>query len=99
MADRNLFSRVAAERMAAHAGDLFRPDNGYEGDLFYEKWCADCQRDAAFRADPGNNRGCSILALVVVFTEDDPNYPKDWVVGEDGQPLCRSHQPEESARG
>ncbi|MDP2816301.1 MAG: hypothetical protein Q8O19_06445 [Rectinemataceae bacterium] len=65
----------------------YRPSNGTEGDYFYENWCFRCKRDQGFR-DGLSNDGCRILADTMAYLADDPNYPKEWVYGEDGDPIC-----------
>ncbi len=95
MADRSFLTENDAERMKARAGTPFRPSNGFEGELFYGQWCADCRCDAAFRADPDNNRGCPIWVDAQAFVATDPDYPKALIWGDDGQPRCTAHQPED----
>jgi hypothetical protein len=56
----------------------YRPSNGTEGEIFQHRFCDRCKHDAAFQADE-NAEGCPILALTLVFNEDEPEYPKEWV--------------------
>lgn len=53
----------------------YRPSNGVEGDFFVENFCERCRRD--------ENQDCPIYAATLSFQEDDPNYPKEWVIPED----------------
>jgi hypothetical protein len=71
----------------------YRPSNGTEGESFIEWWCFNCARDAAFRdggfEDPA--LGCPILADSFAYDIKDPNYPKEWVYGDDGSPKCTAY--------
>lgn len=60
------------------AWEPYRPSNGTEGEIFMERWCFRCSRDAAFR-NGKPEYGCQILAATFVFDLDDPEYPKEWV--------------------
>ena len=64
----------------------YRPSNGTEGDLFQAAFCARCKHDSEFREafDRGAvTEGCGILARALAFDEDDPKFPKEWVIPED----------------
>lgn len=95
MGDRDLFTAAGAAIYAKSAGKPYRPSNGTEGELFYENWCADCRRDAAYRRDEGDS--CDIVACAMAFNIGDPDYPKEWVIGADGQPKCTAFEEERSA--
>lgn len=73
-------------------GEPYRPSNGLEGACFMAEWCGRCQRDAAFQADPEHNDGCEIAANTMCFDIDDPQYPKEWIYGDDGQPKCTAFE-------
>jgi len=49
------------------------------------RFCDRCQRDAAFQSGKGDS--CPIAAATMVYDEDDPAYPKEWVEDERG-PRC-----------
>lgn len=74
----------------------FRPGNGTLGDIFDSQWCAKCKRDAQIRKaeSEGNARAadyascCPILTRTLALDIGDPDYPKEWVWGEDGKPCC-----------
>lgn len=66
---------------------LYRPSNGSEGDGFMEGWCDRCERDRAFREATGDAEGCEILCRTLIYDITDPEYPREWVEGEDG-PKC-----------
>lgn len=65
--------------------ELYRPSNGTEGEMFESEFCEHCERDRAWReawqtdGDPGNVKGCDILARALAFGIDDPQYPREWV--------------------
>lgn len=74
----------------------YRPSNGTEGEMFYERWCANCERE--------RGKKCRILTLTFALDIDDPHYPKQWVCDTDvpyleSNPRCtafterRAHDP------
>lgn len=63
----------------------YRPSNGAEGMDFMAEYCDQCKRNAAFQA--GNGDSCPIAAATMVYNIDDPQYPKEWIVDNDG-PCC-----------
>lgn len=67
----------------------YRPSNGTEGEMFCSEWCDRCTRDEAARRDMAwIEAGCPVRAGTFAFAIDDPDYPKEWVYGPDGQPVC-----------
>lgn len=96
MGERAIFHPDDAARFyAKHAGGPYRPSNGTEGSIFEAAWCDDCRQDAAFRGwfnedSPRGEQpeGCSILCNVMAYATDDPEYPREWIYGADGQPRC-----------
>jgi len=88
--DRGLYTDEHAKlNMADSIGKPYRPSNGSEGEMFSDRYCADCKRDAEFQKDPfGDAPGCSIIAMTMALDVDDEGYPKEWVYGADGQPTC-----------
>ena len=81
MPDRRLFTDAHAARLALSAvGQRYRPSNGTEGEMFYDRWCAACRHDI--------NDDCPIFAATLIYDCDDPGYPDAWQYGADGQPLC-----------
>lgn len=66
---------------------LYRPANGTEADLFIEMFCEDCERDRAYRErDEGS--GCPILARTFMHQIDHPDYPQEWRIDDEGDPIC-----------
>lgn len=80
----------AAKFFASQAGKPYRPSNGSEGEIFYAAWCSDCAADEGFRNDPDRCDSCPIVANALCFDIADPEYPKEWVYGADGQPMCKA---------
>lgn len=60
---------------------LYRPTTGTEGEIFQELWCHRCSKDT--EAEP-----CQILDWTMVLAIDHPDYPKEWVWGDDDVPQC-----------
>lgn len=85
-----LFTDEHAERLKKRAGEKYRPSNGTEGEMFMSRWCAKCERAAAFREDRGDS--CPIVDDVMAYDEDHESYPTEWQIGEDGQPKCTAFQ-------
>jgi hypothetical protein len=69
--------------------EAFRPSNGTEGECFIGQWCAVCRHDRASR-DPEADMagGCDILARTMAFGVDHPDYPTEWIYGDDNRPKC-----------
>jgi len=63
----------------------YRPSNGVEGEMFMERFCFRCAKDAAFQNGIGDS--CPIAAATMIYDEDDPKYPPEWIE-EDGYPRC-----------
>ena len=82
MTDRRIFCREFAEKMAKRAGQPYRPSNGSEGMIFEEAFCNDCTKV----------EGCTIYGNALCFDTDHPAYPKEWIIGDDGQPKCTAHE-------
>jgi len=68
------------------AGNAFRPSNGTEGMMFDAVFCDVCVKECV----AGNY--CKIRGLVMAFNYDDPEYPNEWVFGDDGWPMCSSYK-------
>ncbi len=72
-------------------GEPYRPCNGSEGEYFMAMWCEECARDKEMNGtcyregrDATDEDWCEILGRS--FRSDEPL--PEWVIGEDGQPLC-----------
>lgn len=64
---------------------LYRPSNGTEGECFTEKYCMNCIN---CDPDPCGKKQCGILCDALVYDVNEPEYPKEWVYDEKGQPKC-----------
>ena len=61
----------------------YRPSNGTEGDFFIEEQCGACTK-----ADM-----CRIPQRTMLYGEEHPSYPKEWISEEDGQnPRCTARE-------
>ena len=80
--------------LAGAPGELYRPTSGDEGRAFDAMWCDCCQKDAKYRITCQGEDGCPIIANTMAYEEDDPEYPKAWAYGDDGQPKCLEFQKE-----
>lgn len=78
----------AATFFKKNAGQPYQPSNGHEGEIFYATWCADCVHEAEMRADPDCGKGCRVLAFSICSNPGNPEYPKELIWGDDGQPKC-----------
>lgn len=61
----------------------YRPSNGSEGMDFQEQYCFRCAKD-----NYPDGPMCPIVADSYVYKIDDPEYPKAWIIGDDGFPTC-----------
>lgn len=74
----------------------YRPSSGTEGAAFFEAWCCHCARDKAMREganydDCDDNEVCPIIAKTFAHEVTDPEYPKEWIVGDDDYPRCTAY--------
>lgn len=87
MGARELYTPEDADRwFKHHAGEAYQPSNGDEGERFMGMWCAHCTKDD-LDVDTGEG-GCPIIAYTMALDIGDPDYPKEWTYGPDGQPVC-----------
>jgi len=68
----------------------YRPSNGTEGDMFEDRFCNRCKREAKYRRTGDGADGCKIATAVFIYDVDDPKYPKEWVVNKWGDPYGRT---------
>lgn len=81
-----MYTDSMAERMKEHSGELYQPSNGTEGEIFMSRFCYKCRHDN-FDHDTCEG-GCGILLRTMVFSISDDEYPREWIIGTDGQPTC-----------
>ena len=67
----------------------FQCENLQQWRVFKERWCNSCSSFA----------GCKIPQLATTFDPGDPQYPKDWVVAENGNPMCLAFRPFDNVSG
>jgi hypothetical protein len=72
---------------------LYRPSNGTEGISFFESWCARCKHDKAWNGEkPWDECGaddlCKLIGDSMAYDLDDPKYPREWVIAQNGHPMC-----------
>lgn len=60
----------------------FRPSNGTQADIFFADFCEQCK----------SNVGCRIRSAAMSHTEDDPNYPKEWIAYANGSATCTAFE-------
>ena len=60
----------------------YKPANGEEAARFEANWCEGCKRHRA-------PNGCLILINAAIHDPEDPGFPQDWVVYDDG-PACQA---------
>lgn len=87
-----------AEMLKARAGEKYQPSNGTEGECFFEGWCCRCARDKAMSEGKdydscSDDEICEIIGATMRFNVEDPDYPKEWIYGADGQPMCSAFVP------
>lgn len=72
----------------------YRPSNGTEGEGFMERFCERCERDRRWRLEERDP--CPILSDTMLYGVEDPAYPKEWVVDDDGHtnPRCTAFEEE-----
>jgi hypothetical protein len=60
----------------------YRPSNGTEGEMFQEHYCAKCIHD-----DYERGKICHILARTMPYNIGDPEYPTEWIIDDDAEPI------------
>lgn len=73
------------------AGKPYQPANGTEGEIFMGRHCYCCTRDS-------EGSPCDILTATMIFDRDDPEYPKEWVYTDRGQPTCTAFDERKEGR-
>lgn len=64
--------------------EKYRPSNGTEGEGFIGKWCANCRAESF---DLDDDLHCEILGNTMIYADDDPKYPCEWIIDKSG-PRC-----------
>lgn len=87
-----------ADMMKDRAGQKYQPSNGTEGECFFASWCCECARDKAMSEgadldDCDDNQRCDIIGKTMAYRVEEPEYPKEWQYGKDGQPCCTAFVP------
>lgn len=95
---RTIFPIRLAESLKASAGQKYQPSNGTEGEFFFSAWCAHCARDKSMSDGKDidaceDDETCEIIGATMCFNVEDQEYPKEWVYGLDGQPMCSAFVP------
>lgn len=65
----------------------YRPSNGSEGSVFMEHFCYHCKKDV--------NQDCPLVSASMGYNIDEPGYPVEWIVDDDGlsNPRCTAFDP------
>jgi len=63
----------------------YRPSNGTEGEIFTDQYCMNCIH---CDPDPRGKKQCLILCKTLVYDLNDKEYPTEWIVNDDGFPIC-----------
>ena len=75
----------------------YRPSHGTEGDLFEDRFCANCQNIDYNLIDEGDQAGdCDILSRSFWCEIDDDDYPEEWCYDEKGKPTCTAFKKSEN---
>jgi hypothetical protein len=72
------------ERGPGTPGKPYRPSNGTEGMIFFDGWCADCKYECS----------CEIMGDTMVFDINHPQYPEEWIYGDEGWGKCTKFEGE-----
>ena len=67
----------------------YQPSNGSEGEFFIDQYCMKCVN---CDPDPDGEKQCEILMRSLSYSVKDPEYPSEWIYGEDGKPTCTAHK-------
>ena len=69
----------------------YRPPNGTDGEIFFDRFCEHCEKDKASRMGDWTN-GCQILSATLCFNVDDSQYPAEWIYDENNSPTCTAFE-------
>lgn len=69
--------------------EIYRPSNSDEGWAFIAEFCDNCHHD-----DASTEKYCQILGRTMGLPENDPDYPKEWVI-ENNKPRCTAFSDKE----
>jgi hypothetical protein len=63
---------------------------------FMDRFCDRCEKDARYRETTDGEDGCPIAAASMLYEVGDPEYPKEWIVDDDGlsNPRCTAFEEE-----
>lgn len=91
-----IYPETFAAMCTDRAGQKYRPSNGTEGEVFFDAWCRQCARDRSMSEGESvdecdDNEVCGIIARTFAHDIDDPEYPREWQYGPDGQPRCTAY--------
>ncbi len=67
----------------------YRPSNGTEGEIFIDNYCMQCIN---CDPDPCGEKQCEIMLRTLLFDLNDPEYPEEWIVNDEGFPVCTAWQ-------
>ena len=70
--------------------ESYRPSNGTEGMAFIERFCDRCVKSEGDKEK--QQSGCEILMLTMMFSLDDPEYPKEWIYDTDDDTCCTAFE-------
>ncbi|MEE9532713.1 MAG: hypothetical protein V3W52_17175 [Syntrophobacteria bacterium] len=62
----------------------YQPSNHSEGSAFEALFCGRCKKDAYFRKNLED--GCEVYRNMMLHKIDEPGYPKEWVMDDEGYP-------------
>lgn len=74
------------------------PANGSESCAFESAFCDRCRRETSVRKTQGSG-GCKIHLMALAFGVGDPQYPAEWIYGDDGSPICTAFVDEKCIPG
>lgn len=75
--------------MGELTGKAYQPSNGTEDFyVFGNSFCHRCAHEKFLHTANDLDLKCHILSSALVFDVKQPDYPKEWVYGEDDMPTC-----------
>jgi len=71
---------------------LYRPSNGTEAELFFEKFCYGCKHYVEDETTGSMDCNLNIILAAEINNFEDPNFPDEWRYDENGTPTCTNFQ-------
>lgn len=67
---------------------LYKPSNGTEGEIFFNKFCYRCKKYVYDEETESDDCELNLIIAAEINEVDDLDYPDEWQYDENGSPIC-----------